>query len=544
MGYQKHNFKSGDVLTAKIMNEIEQGIVDASSSQTNLELTKTINNVKVVFAGLQQKNIFAVAEIENTVEKRQTADGATNGITVLDGSYATVNKIKGKTVASKNLVDIADQTLTGISNPTTLWNGELTGDFTASWKILSDSQPPYSEMPFIAFTFKDGREVNGFYETNQVSFSGTLTSVTLLNFCNVVGTLSNFTLNYGSTVEPYVPYFAGLKNAQISGIKSTGRNLFNPNRTVVAFGDISASTIRNFVPNSIIVGVGYANDYYSPIIPNFSYENGKLSFSSGDTNYGIGFNFDCKSREKYSFSYTVPSGKSVEMLAVFYQNGSWVKYVAPDLNKSFTVPDDCNQMVLLLRNPVASEVIEVTDLQLEYGETATDYVPYTESFMSLPETVELGEWDYIENGKVAKQTETTVFDGAESWTSYGNNSDNTGTVFYSRIGGIENAIISGGFNKGTFNYLPSELKANSYVFSLYELIICTSTPNQTLNDWINYLSSNPLTVAYKGTATKTDIYADFEYQVWDKGQEQMQLENTDAIPTITADYYILGGTTE
>jgi hypothetical protein len=555
MGYQKHNFKSGDVLTAEIMNEIEQGIVDASSSQTNLELTKTINNVKAVFAGLQQKNIFAVAEIENTAEKRQTADGATNGITVLDGSYATVKKIQGKTIASKNLFDISkvptvgNITNNGDSLTLSAYNEEPVWFYNACPNVnVGDIIYLYFESSGAKFVYVGGQQWN---VGSALTVTETIKNGSI-RFYGISGgscTISKIMITKTQNAT-YQPYFQGLKNAQISGIKSTGRNLLNLNRTKADFdGNSDKTAIRTFDENTYLKGFNENNYWNESNVVSVSIENNKVTINSNNLAYGVGFPIKCLPNTKYTISLNAETVYSKYYVSEFDSNGAYIlnKWHSQQSTFTLTTHENCTYMVLVLAGETVNGqkgLVEFSNIMVCKGATALPYEAYTENVMSLSETVELGEWDYIENGKVVKQTETTVFDGAESWTLFGNNSDNTGTVFYSPIGGIENAIISGGFNKGTFNNLPSELKANSYVCGSFDLVFCTSTPNQTLNDWINYLSSNPLTAAYKGTATKTDIYADFEYQVVDKGQEQMQLENTDAIPTITADYYILGGTTE
>lgn len=531
MGYQKHNFKSGDVLTAKIMNEIEQGIVDASSAQTNLELTKTINNVKAVFAGLQQKNIFAVAEIENTAEKRQTADGATNGITVLDGSYATVKKIQGKTVASKNLVNIPQTGLWGATYKQ-LWSGSLSGDFVASWETTFNLAE--NENALLEFVV-NGKSVYGGYEPNYKKFSGTLTEIYLYNNGEGVGTLSNFMLNYGSTVEPYVPYFDGLKHAQISGIKSTGRNLFNPNRTVVEdFGDASASTVRNFIPNSIIKGISFANDYYKDGVEDFSFKNGVLSFISNTSGYGVGFNFDCDAGEEYWFTFQKEGeyGTSV----AFYKDGVFMS--GQPFSYTFTTPEGCNQFVIKLETAVGSKAT-FYDLQLE-RDRATDYIPYTESVMDLFETIELGEWDSIENGKFIKRTGTLALTGEEAWYISGERYTTSAIDSLAKDGQV---VIALGFEYGE---VSTATGGGKLVFTVNKELY------PTIGDWQNYLiqqnsNDTPITIAFELANPFTPPLAsavDFKYQVWDKGQEIMQVENTDAIPTITADYYILGGTTE
>lgn len=533
MGYQKHNFKSGDVLTAKIMNEIEQGIVDAGSSQTNLELTKTINNVKAVFAGLQQKNIFAVAEIENTAEKRQTADGATNGITVLDGSYATVKKIQGKTVASKNLVDIPTQTLTGSDWGRELWTGSLTGTFTFSYNeeysFVEDVSSGLIEFTVDGSLTYVAATKNNFGEK---TLTGTLTKIRIVNNGLNVGTLSNFMLNYGSTALPYQPYFAGLKNAKISGLKSVHRNMLNSAILLQAQGWTETDGVYSG-------HVAYLYSLYKDT------EGGLL----GKLNLQDQVSISLQAKQANGTSATLMIGVLYTDLTRDYlsiNSLDWQKYtLTTQLNKTIDV-------IYISYN--SGETVYIKDLCIKIGANDYEYEPYVEITTALPETVELGEWDYTENGKIVKQTGTRIFTGDEVWWKSGE-SDEGGSFFATGFSGYEEDL---NYHNCISDKFPYDHSYRGYPCAYLTVGCLIVFPNvnklnqtiTTIEQWIAYLqeqnaNGTPLTIAYKlATPTVTPISDDLEYQVWDKGQEIMQVENTGAIPTITADYYILGGTTE
>jgi hypothetical protein len=91
----------------------------------------------------------------------------------------------------------------------------------------------------------------------------------------------------------------------------------------------------------------------------------------------------------------------------------------------------------------------------------SEFEPYTESIMQLPKTVELGKWDYIENGQVVRQTIVEAYDSTK-------------------------------YNNGTYN---------------------------GTTDFI--LSADGTQVEYKGTITTEPITFDNKYLVWDKGIEQV-----------------------
>lgn len=268
----------------------------------------------------------------------------------------------------------------------------------ASQEILDNIEREINDLYLIANETVTGtEEVTGAYTIRQTAngLSGLID-----------GALTRVEKVQGTTkIDEYVPSFNGLKHAYFKGIKSTGRNLFNPNRTVVNFGGNATETVRSFTPNGIILGLTYTNIYAPVAIENFSYENGVVSFSTTNTFYGIGFNFDCNGGEIYRFSWKESKANS-EMYVVFYKNGVFDSYDYIQ-NSHFTTPLGCNQIVILIRINIASEVVEFSNLQLEYGDTATEYEPYKEdTSLSLDNAVELGKWDYIDvkDKKLIRQT--------------------------------------------------------------------------------------------------------------------------------------------
>jgi hypothetical protein len=396
----------------KDFNELEIGInskfnelsatINNKFEETDVaQVIKNKNNIDALFNLQIKKNVLVYENAELVDERQQTGGADLEGLEVLDGSYATVKKIQGNTVAVGN----------------------------------------------------------------------------------------------------------ALKHAKISGIKSTGRNLFNPNRTVVEdFGEYSP-TKRTFTPNSIIKGLSLDGYYNADIIENYFYSAGKLSFSNIVDNYGVGFNFDCEPNKKYVFSYKSSSANIVVGVS-FYKDGLVTGY--KQTSGSFTTPSDCDQVVILVWNITPNEVIEITGLQLECGETATDYTPYTESVMNLFETVELGKWDYIENGKFIKRTETLKLTGAERWYD---EEDRYSTTAIDTIANMQQPTVinSQNFSSQILNR-DAGLQFLSDVKELYP----------TLDSWKNYLNNNPLTIAFELANPYTvplSSSVDYKYQVWDKGQE-------------------------
>jgi hypothetical protein len=150
------------------------------------------------------------------------------------------------------------------------------------------------------------------------------------------------------------------------------------------------------------------------------------------------------------------------------------------------------------------------------------YIPYTESSMQLPQTVELGKWDYIENGQIVKQTsQEYIISGDNGWTySVGYNqylynvAEKLNITFPTRN---DDDFISS-------SNIPMRPHGGS-VTAGYSRILLTNTANlpfNTLEGCKEYFNQHPFTFRYKlKTPTITPIDFDNEYLVWDKGEEQV-----------------------
>ncbi len=145
-----------------------------------------------------------------------------------------------------------------------------------------------------------------------------------------------------------------------------------------------------------------------------------------------------------------------------------------------------------INNPPIGTKINISKLIINAGETLEKYMPYEESVMQLPETLELGEWDYISNGQLVKQTVVEAYDSAKH--------DSTA---------------------GTYN---------------------------GTKDFI--VSTDGSQVAYKSNAETTPMSLDFKYLVWNKGIEYITTPSDEskytcfdygAVTVEENDYYVVVG---
>ena len=160
-------------------------------------------------------------------------------------------------------------------------------------------------------------------------------------------TFTDIMLNSGSTALPYEPYFDGLRSAPVTEVESVGVNLF----------DINAPHVEG--PGGV-----YRYDL-------------------------IG-----KPHTKYTFSTNVPDGNPTNIYVNGGSSGDHGIHVG--YNRTITTNDNGEMYCEVRYRAVGSSDIDVYTgmlngtyyLQIEEGETATDYTPYVRNTLPIPEAVQ------------------------------------------------------------------------------------------------------------------------------------------------------------
>ena len=197
------------------------------------------------------------------------------------------------------------------------------------------------------------------------------------------------------------------------------------------------------------------------------------------------------------------------------------------------------------------------NIMLNYGSSALPYEPYTQSVLSLPEAVELTEYDtaYPETGEIQRQSKTLTFNGAEYFADYsmgdyfiytaslqvyGTDSysgiANNGFVFQDIASGNDMGVYIGGEEFDTIKFWFRK--------TIFPELNTIDKFKSQLAAWNE--AGNPLTVTYK-TAEITTEQADFSadsYIAWKNGSETIEQGDTDnsiygAENTVQQDYYLL-----
>lgn len=529
---------------------------------TQTALANTQRQVDGLYTLLEQKNEIYVQTATDTYTTRETAGGEN----IADGVQTPVKKITGKTVKTTNLFSgenvttgnctyengVAKQ-IAAENSSTLVWKAQLYKDTTfvsqVEVQFLNTGRTP-------ALTFEKTSDVNRLaFGLNGASVD-TLLSIYISEFPNgeytitwnvlntTQGSISwnDIMLNEGSTALPYMPYFPSLKNAFFKEIVSTGRNLIpypyhdttktengvtftlNDDYSVTANGTNTSNTTAQFI---------------------FIDNHDRYFFPKGT--YTINTNFDGENSTMNLFVQRYKMDKSFDKTVVYLKSGST------------TFENDTNGLLLIRMVINAGQTVNNVTMKpmLNYGSSALPYEPYTQSVLSLPEAVELTEYDtaYPETGEIQRQSKTITFNGTEylgdystgayfiytaSLQVYGTDScsgiANNGFVFQDIASGNDMGVYIAGEEFDTINFWFRK--------TIFPELNTIDKFKSQLAAWNE--AGNPLTVTYK-TAEITTEQADFSadsYIAWKNGSETIEQGDTDnskygAENTVEQDYYLL-----
>ena len=500
---------------------------------TQTALANTQRQVDGLYTLLEQKNEIYVQTATDTYTTRETAGGEN----IADGVQTPVKRITGKTVKTTNLFgltaeDFKNGTIDGEGKKVTLKLKPNT-QYT-----LSSNTPLYMDNATSIWfngvsTSPDGVWINQ-PRTTTTDEKGELFISIRITEIDIIFENYWIMLNEGSTALPYMPYFSGLKNAFFKEIVSTGRNLI---QYPYAKGTDTLNGVTFTVNNDgTIIANGTATENAIFIFHNFDFSLSAGTYTiSGLENGGADTYCLQISRDNYTESWNLYNG-----------------------NIQLNLENTSSMLLQFVVYKGASVNNVVLKPMLNYGSSALPYEPYTQSVLSLPEAVELTEYDtaYPETGEIQRQSNTLTFNGTETWyTSIINDCYAyyviTKPVGFSRNGLISNKITTrahnaiSGQNEGCY---MSNANFNAIVFWFLQ----TAYPNlSTSTAWKAQLAAwneagNPLTVTYKTVETTTE-QADFSadsYIAWKNGSETIEQGDTDnsiygAENTVEQDYYLL-----
>lgn len=511
------------------------------------------NNITALKSVLETENIMAVATVEQAYSTRQTA----NGLDIFNGG-AEILKIQGSTVASKNLYSINNVTVSSENGQWTLqqvktisvpfrtdltisvcFNQKGTDKSTVALSIRDANNPTYTIAETVTSTATDGRLVCSFNTGDYSSVLIIVYSNWTANYLNTSCNFHSFQVEYGSIATDYVPYFKGLKDAAISRIRSTGKNLI-PSESIDRTETINGVSFTRRVDGSVLVkgtATAQAVFYISTKIN----ASGRIVVSGAPTTSSTETHFlEAQARGEYDNALYISS------------TGSY------NATKEIIRVDS---VYIIVRAGVTVDN-QVYYPMLEYGETASEYEQYKEDIysISMEQSLGLGESIYPQKGIKKSCGRTIVFDGTTvKFQEVGSGTFSSGgSYYYARYNLQQTAkanapiIASNGFiNSNTNKLYPKTVyswaggKSISFQFINDKFVESDISTLEKANAYLKnlYDNGNPLTVRYEAVEEKESYLSIPTTYLADKGGSETVLQGDEdnsqygAMPTVTQEYF-------
>lgn len=521
-----------------------KGYVDTAISDTQNQLAQTNQNVEDLYTILEQAQVVTVTTLEQAYTTRETADGEN----IVDGVQTTVKEIRGKTVATENLIPYPYTETTRTANGVTFTvnsdgsvtvNGTATSD--ADFMLLRGPIQSYSESYFLSGCPTGGSDMTYYisegFTTNKDTGNGVVLNnlpsdqawrIVIKSGTTVNNLVFRPMLNAGTTAKPYSKWFAGLKNASFEKIVSTGRNL-------IPYPYEESTKTENgitFTVNSDGSITANGTTTVNPSIFNVA----KISLNAGT--YALRSFANVANAGICQFYIDIPSEPND-------RTGNGV---------TFTLQDDIvNKNVNIIVNPSQTVNNLIFKPMLQFGTTATAYEPYISDTLSAETPIELAEYDvvYPETGETKRQSKTVTFNGTEAWVI---NTNYTAFSLDLPSKGIAFTSICSPYSAPKITAWD-QLKDYEAQNGVLVLLIKDSTYS-TVEAWKAHLAElaaagNPLTVTYKTVEATTEAtpFNKSKYKAWKNGSETIEQGPTDnseygAEDTVKQNYFTLtGGTT-
>lgn len=495
-GYNERQIRAFYYIPEKEILELLSGFEDdfsemlslpkkyAAVAQYTQKIEENTNNIKALFNLQLEKNVLAYDNAKQTKEIEQTGGADLIDLTILDNSYATVNKISGNTVATdtglKNAEISGIRSLKGnLISPDILNNVNKNGitiTVNQDGKVVlkgtpttDDSTTTIGQIVLPAGTYNISgapkkESWKDYYPSLQVRIikNGT---ITVYQDFGINNNGSTFTLN-----EKELCYLAIYAPKEVLG--SDKEYIFIPTLNVGAspVKDIEYKEDTIYLTEYPVGKNLLTQEYLDNMLrENFvlnedgTYTLSKIPYSENESGYrnSTGSSNIQLPIGTYTFKvvFEDTNPKGALEINVYFDDGSQGSWGITN-NKELTISFD---------KPIVNFKVVIG------GNKSIDVPPmYTKVIIKNisiqgNQALSLGKWDYIQDGKIVRQTIIETFDPAK-----------------------------------------------------YKTINILSSWRGTYNGVTDFIMLEDMTqVAYKGTATITPIDFHNQYLVWNNGAEQV-----------------------
>lgn len=437
----------------------------------------------------------AYADLDSAVLKNSVAVGD-NVYPIADKTRALVSRIEGKTTKMVQLFDksviSATKTVNGITytnnnDGSVTINGTATAEsyiivvprdkITNGHKILYGSEQNTSDYGVAWETNIPPTKFNT--STTNNNYTVVVTSGVTVDNVKIYPQIFDLTAmnrkdittaeQFKAEFPELYPYENGnIYPAKISGVKFTGKNLFNYNWTRIGEGDVRNASIVKALGNGAILQGNesdtpgdqyYQNGWFSPGYVSDKY---KIYLRAGDR-VTISANYEILESDNTLATVGLHLYGIID--TQFTSLHSVKTKVLTRIVQTFTIKSNDSFYLVFTLN---SNKVKITDIQIEISDAPTAYEPYTEPvFVTLPETYDLhgiGDYkDYLEitknennelyTLKKVQVIDKHVFDGTENWGSYPR-TDFTNIAYSFNLG----ANFKSWYNRGNLMNLLENIK--------------------------------------------------------------------------------------
>lgn len=261
-------------------------------------------------------------------------------------------------------------------------NGTIAGDFAGFVALYGPVARDYIMAPQQIYTFPSGKDFNKFRYIIRVR-----TGMTANNYkCtpqpfdltktfgagNEPKTVAEFKAKFPNDYYPYSPSCFVTSFDERMPCKT--KNLFISSTKTGNAGAFNNTTVRSFEENIWYIGLS-RNNYNAPdLVYIHEIKDNYIKVATRSSGYGVTRAFKVSPNKQYTISFKGNLSTSSVGFG-FYDNTG--KYLS-ERTDTFTVttPTNCGWLAIVFGAYPANTEFECTDIQLELGTTATDYVPY------------------------------------------------------------------------------------------------------------------------------------------------------------------------
>ena len=306
-----------------------------------------------------------------------------------------------------------------------------------------------------------------------------------------------------------IPYFEGMTSVKMPVLTTTGKNLFSNEF------DLHGSTANQLT----------------------KYENGFKSTGYIDSIQAPYQIYQVKPNTQYTISLDVPTGNGYLKIKDDYSDKSLVLWYGGNANetsykKTFTTLSDKIRIDLLGHKSTIGNVVELINIQLEEGSTATTFEAYKSNILSTTEDVtlrgvgEVKDTLNLNTGEYVQRIKEMVLNGSENYTVVEYIHNNTNLRFDLYINEIKSTtyseLLCDSLPVLTDSMLPEGENTKSYIAShsnggrIVIIIEKSKLPSENIEGFKTWLQANPITVQYKLTTPIVKTVDLSSYGNWEK----------------------------